>query len=128
MPAVQKSFDVHVNQGLKSWFNKAERKEIICSVCRVNRVICHVIQTVGGDVNLSLWPCVDIGEEKVDPLRDTRVTELTPDEQTEHCFVKPWAVVQDGEMNVGWWNCCMTTNTQEQYRRHNQRSSFPQSI
>ena len=116
MPAVQKSFDVHVNQGLKSRFNKADREEIICSVCRVNRVICHVIQTVGGDVNLSLWPCVDIGEKKVDPLRDTRVTELTPDEQTEHCFVKPWALVQDGEEeNVGWSNCCMTTNTQGQF-------------
>jgi len=74
------------------------------------------VQTVGGDVNLSLWPCVDIGEEKIDPLRDTRVTELTPDEETEHCFVKPWALVQDGEKkNVGWSNCCITTNTQGQF-------------
>ena len=116
MPPVQNSFDVHVNKGLKSWFNKAEREEIICSVCRVNKVIFHIMQTVGGNVNLSLWRCVDTGEEKVDPLRDTRVTELTPDEQTEHCFVKPWALVQDGEeKNVGWSNCCMTTNTQEQF-------------
>ena len=74
------------------------------------------MQTVGGNVNLLLWRCVDTGEEKVDPLRDTRVTELTPDEQTEHCFVKPWALVQDGEeKNVGWLNCCITTNTQEQF-------------
>jgi len=58
MPAVQKSFNVHLKQGLRSWFNKAEREEIICSVCRVNRVISHVMQTVGGDVSLSLWPCV----------------------------------------------------------------------
>jgi len=74
------------------------------------------MQTVGRDVNLSLWPCVDIEEEKVDPLGETRVTELQPGEQTEHCFVKPWALVQDGEeKNVGWSNCCMTTNTQEQF-------------
>jgi len=44
MPAVQKSFDVHVSQGFQSWFHKAEREEIICSVCRVNRVIFHVMQ------------------------------------------------------------------------------------
>ena len=42
MPAVQKSFDVHINQGFKSWFHKAEREEIICSVWLVGR-----------DVNLS---------------------------------------------------------------------------
>jgi len=116
MPAVQKSFDVHVSQGFQSWFHKAEREEIICSVFRVNRVIFHVMQTVGGDLNLSLWPCVDIGKEKVDPLRDRRVTESQPDEETEHCFVKPWALVQDGtEHNVGWSNCYITTNTQRQF-------------
>ena len=71
LPAVQKSFNVQLNQGFKSWFNKAEREEIIYSVCRVNRVIFHATQMVGRDVNLSLWPCVDTEEEKVDPLRNT---------------------------------------------------------
>ena len=116
MPAVQNSFHVHVNKGLKSWFNKAEREEIICSVCRVNKVIFHVMQTVGRNVNLSLWPCVDIGKEKVDPLRDMRVTESQPDEETEHCFVKPWALVQDGaKHNLRWPNCYITTNTHGQF-------------
>ena len=44
------------------------------------------------------------------------MTESQPNEQTEHCFVKPRALVQDGEeKNVGWSNCCMTTNTQGQF-------------
>ena len=74
------------------------------------------MQTVGGDLNLSLWTCVDIGKEKVDPLRDRRVTESQPDEETEHCCVKPWALVQDGtEHNAGWSNCYITTNTQGQF-------------
>ena len=34
MPAVQKSFSVQLKKGFKSWFNKAEREEIISSVNR----------------------------------------------------------------------------------------------
>ena len=114
MPAVQKSFNVHLKQGLRSWFNQAEREEIICSVCRVNRVIFNVMQTVGGDVNLSLWPCVDIGEENVDPLSDGRVTSLQRDEDMEHSLLKPWSPpVQEGEAEKVVWG--ITTNTRGQF-------------
>ena len=114
MPAVQKSFNVHLKQGLRSWFNQAEREEIICSVCRVNRVIFNVMQMVGGDVNLSLWPCVDIGEENVDPLRDGRVTSLQRDEDMEHSLLKPWSpLVQEGEAEKVVWG--ITTNTRGQF-------------
>ena len=92
MPTVQKSFNVHLNQGVKSWFNKAEREEIIYSVCRMNRVIFQVSQVVG-DINLSFWPCVVVsGEEKVDPLRDTRVTESLQEEEMKYCLLKPWSL------------------------------------
>ena len=110
LPAVQKSFNVQLSQGFKSWFNTAEREDLIRSVCRVNRVMFHVTQMVGGDVNLSLWPCVDSGEEKVDPSRDTRVTELLRGEGMEHCILKLW-VEGEGEKDV----CHITTNTQGQF-------------
>jgi len=113
MPAVQKSFNVQLKKGLRSRFNKGERDEIICSVCRVNRVIFHVTQMVGGDVNLSLWPCVDIGEEKVDPLRDTRVTKSLQEQDMEHCLLQPCALVQ-AEQEAGA-HFCITTNTQGQF-------------
>ena len=56
----------------------------------------HVTQMVGGDVNLSLWPCVDSGEEKVDPSRDTRVTELLRGEGMEHRILKLWVEGEGG--------------------------------
>ena len=63
---------------------------------------------VGRDVNLSLWPCVDTEEEKVDPLRNTRVAELLRDEDMERCLLQPWAPVQEGRVYG------ITTNTQGQ--------------
>ena len=73
MSAVQNSFNVQLKKGiqaLKGLVGKDERKKIISSVWRVNRVVYNVTQTVGDDVHLWIWPAVDIGEDKVDLLRD----------------------------------------------------------
>jgi len=70
LPAVQKCFKSQLQQGVLTrlmWFNKAEREEIICSVCRLNSAVYDVTQMLDESVNSLLWPCVDIGEEKVDP-------------------------------------------------------------
>ena len=63
LPAVQNSFSVQVKKGfqaLKGLVGKDERRKIISSVCHVNRVIYDVMQTVGKDVSLWMWPVVDI--------------------------------------------------------------------
>lgn len=120
MPAVQKSFNVQLKQGLKSWFNKAEREEIISSVCRVNRVIYDVTQTVtqsvGSGVNLLLWPCIDNGEERVDPLRDSRVIEALRKLDMEQLGVAPWSFGQGGEEEHKLQLlCCIATNSRGQF-------------
>ena len=99
LPAVQNSFDVQIKKGILAvWglFSKEERREIISSVCHVNRSIYDVMVTVGGDVSLCNWPPVDTGENKVDPLRDERVAKVLRKQGMEHCCVS-WSFGQEGE-------------------------------
>ena len=100
LSAVQNSFKVQFKKGiqaLKGLVGKYERGKIISSVCHVNRVIYDVTQTVGKDVHLWIWPAVDIGEDKVDPLRDERVAEVLRKQGMEHCLVTPWSFGQEGK-------------------------------
>ena len=98
LSAVQSSFDVQLKKGIqaaRSLVGKDERRKIISSVCQVNRVMYDVAQTVGTDS--ILWTSyVDIGEEKVDPLRDRRVAKVLHKQNMEHCHV-PWSFGQEGE-------------------------------
>ena len=100
LTAVQNSFNVQLQRGiqaLKGLVGKDERRKIISSVCHVNRVIYDVTQTVGNDVHLWIWPAVDIGEDKVDPLRDRRVAQVLSKQGLGHCCVTPWSFGQEGE-------------------------------
>ena len=99
LSAVQNSFKVQLKKGiqaLKGLVGKDERRKIISSVCHVNRVIYDVTQTVGKDVHLWSWPAVDIGEDRVDPLRDERVAKVLSKEGMEHCLVT-WSFGQEGK-------------------------------
>ena len=99
LSAVQNSFEVQLKKGIRAamgFIGKDERRKIISSVCHVNRVIYDVTQTVGEDVHLWIWPPVDIGEDKVDPLRDNRVAEVLRKQDMEHCsLLVPFG--QEGE-------------------------------
>ncbi|XP_078378127.1 uncharacterized protein LOC144661295 [Oculina patagonica] len=102
LTAVQSSFDVQLKKGIQAvrgLFSKGERRKIISSVCRVNRVIYDVMQTlaVGKDVLLPICPTIDIGQEKVDLLRDERITKALRKQGMEHCCVTPWSFGQEGE-------------------------------
>ena len=72
---VQENFKAELNKGLKVKLkvNSDERREIISLVCHINRIIYDVTLLLGKNEDLFLLPCVDIGDEKVDPLRDVRV-------------------------------------------------------
>ena len=55
LPAVQNNFHVQLKKGIqavKGLLSKEERREVISSVCHVNRVIYDVIRTFGGDTHL----------------------------------------------------------------------------
>ena len=100
LPAVQNNFDVQLKTGIqavRSLLGKEERREIISSVCHVNRVIYDFTRTFGGDAHLWTWPTVKTGGNKINPLYDARVTNVLVQQGTEHCRVTPWLFGQEGE-------------------------------
>ena len=100
LPAVQNNFDVQLKTGIQAvrrWFWQEERREIISAVCHVNRVIYDVTRTFGGDARFWIWPTVDTGDNKINPLYDARVTEVLVQHGMEHCCVTPWSFGQEGE-------------------------------
>ena len=118
LPAVQNNFHVQLKTGIqavKGLLNKEERREIISSVCHVNRVIYDVTRTFGGDTHFWIWPTVDTGDNRINPLYDARVTKVLLHQGMEHCCVTPWsfglelkapmgiATNSSGEFIVGDW-------------------------
>ena len=96
LSAVQESFNVELIKGFRARFGKDERTKIICNVCHVNFVIYHVTLVVCfGNKELSDWPYISSGENKVDPLHDERIAEILRKQDMEHCCV-PWSFGQDG--------------------------------
>ena len=77
--------------------NKEERKDIISTVCLINRVIYDIKHLSGKVVFLWSWPFIDIGENKIDPLRDARVIKVLREQGMEHFCITPWSFGQEGE-------------------------------
>ncbi|XP_078378074.1 uncharacterized protein LOC144661251 isoform X1 [Oculina patagonica] len=121
LSAVQNSFDVQLKKGFQAvrglqFIGKDERRNIISSVCHVNRVIYDVTLTVGKHIPFFIWPAVDIGEEKVDPLRDERLTKVLRKQGMEHCCVTPWSFGQEGEEEHKLKQSCgIATNSSGQF-------------
>jgi len=100
LPDVQRNFRIGLEKSvlnIKGRFGKDERREIISTVCQVNRAIYDAAQIANKDVHVWLWPSVDAGEDKIDPLRDSRVKKVLQKVGMEHCCVKPWSFGQEGE-------------------------------
>ena len=109
LPVVQRSFQEQLRTGImavKSLFNKEERRKVISGVCLVNRVAYDVTQTVHvkepftnepfAKGLLPPFPMIDTGKEKVDLLRDGRVTKILRKQGMENCSVS-WILGHDGE-------------------------------
>ena len=100
LPDVKKNFKVELDKALlniKGRFSKDKRREIISTVCQVNRAIYDAARAAGKNVNVWIWPSVDTGEDIIDPLRDGRVAEVLRIVDMEHCCVTPWSFGQEGE-------------------------------
>ena len=95
VPAVKEYFKVELEGGLRALFNKDERRQIIFSVCHANRVIYDVMNMLGSVKRWTL-PYVEIGKEKMDPLRDERVVKALKKQGNEHCCLL-WSFGQEGE-------------------------------
>ena len=117
LSAVQTCFNVGLkSKGLRAWFSKDERVEIISTVCHVNRVIYNVTQMVASSHGeVLVLPCVNTGKEKVDPLRDGWVTKVLREVGLECCCV-PWSFGQEGDETHKLKSPQgITTNTHEQF-------------
>ena len=96
LPAVQDNFKVELGEGvlnLRGRYGKDERRKIISTVCQVNRAIYNATRAVGRDA--LVWPVVDTGEDKVDPLRDGRISKVLHKVNMEHCCLL-WSFGQEG--------------------------------
>ena len=97
---VKECFKVELKEGLWAHLGKDKRREIISTVCFFNRVVYDVtlMARFGNKGELSVnWPCVNSGEEQVNPLRNQKVDEVLKKQGMEHCCVKPWLLGQEGE-------------------------------
>ena len=100
LPAVQGNFKVELDKGVlnvRGRYGKDERRMIISTVCQVNRAIYNATQAVGRDLHVLVWPSVDTGKDKVDPLRDRRISKVLHKVDMEHCCVTPWSFGHEGE-------------------------------
>ena len=96
MPFVTENFSVEIEKGIKSRFSKDERRQIISSVCQLNRTIYDFKLLVGSEEWIIFWPCIEIGQEKVDPLRDSRVANTLSKREIRDCSLA-WSFGQEGE-------------------------------
>ena len=116
MPFVRENFNVEITKGVKSKFKSADRRQVVSSVCQLNRVIYDVALMVGEKEGLFLWPCIEIESEKVDPLRDSRVAETLRELEMGDCSVT-WSFGQEGEEKHKQLNSAtsIATNTLGQF-------------
>ena len=98
---VKECFKVELRKGLWARLGKEERRKIISTVCFFNRVVYDVTliaRGFGTKGQLSVnWPCVNTGEEPVNPLRNQRVAEVLNKQGMAHCSCVPWSVGQEGD-------------------------------
>ena len=99
LPAVRDNFKVELDKTVLNFrgrYGKDKRRTIISTVCQVNRTIYNATRAVGK--NTLVWPTVlvDPGKDKVDPLRDGRISKVLHKVDKEHWCV-PWSFGQEGE-------------------------------
>ena len=98
---VKECFKVELKKRFWARLDKDERRKIISTVCFCNRVVYDVTlmaRGFGAKGLLSVnWPCVNIGEEPVNPLRNQRVAEVLNKQGMVHCSCVLWSFGQQGE-------------------------------
>ena len=99
MPFVTENFSVEIEKGIKSRFSKVERRKIISAVCQINRTIYDFTLLVGSEEWIIFWPCIETGQEKIDPLRDSRVANTLCKQEISDCSLA-WSFGQEGEQEL----------------------------
>ena len=116
LPALQDNFKVELDKAVlnvRGRYGKDERRKIISTVCQINRAIYNATRVVGRDS--LVWPFVDTGEDKVDPLRDGRISKVLQKVNMEHCCLL-WLFGREGEEEHKLkWLTGIATNTKGQF-------------
>ena len=97
MPEVEKNFLVEVTGGVKAKISKEERRQIISTVCQINRLVYDVTKMAGDGKGLLLWPYIKVNDEKIDPLRDSRVARALRKQNMDHCHLTRSFGLQEDE-------------------------------
>lgn len=111
LPGIKECFKVELKRGFRARFSKDERGKLISTVCLVNRAVYDVTLMVDfGRHALENWPCVDIGEKEVSPLRNESIAiaEVLKKYGMENCSV-PWLLVLGNKLAV---TGCIATSAQ----------------
>ena len=118
LPVVQQCLKEQFKTGKKAvrgLFKKEKRREVITGVYLANRFAYRVRQIASVKEPLPQWPIIDTGKEKVDLLRDWRVTKILRKQGMENCS-ESWILGQDGEEEYGLNNPRdIATNSSGQY-------------
>ena len=118
LPVVQQCLKEQFKTGRKAvrgLFKKEKRREVITGVYLANRFAYRVRQIASDKEPLPEWPMIDTGKEKVDLLRDWRVTKILRKQGMENCG-ESWILGQDGEEEYGLNNPRdIATNSSGQY-------------
>ena len=118
LSGVKECFKVELKKGFWARLGKEERRKIISTVCFFNRVVYDVtlMARFGNKGELSEnWPCVNTGEELVNPLRNPKVDKVLKKQGMKHCCVTPWLLGQEGEEDHKLKDPCgIATNTKGQ--------------
>ena len=85
-PFVRENLKLELTGGIKAMFKTEKRRQIICSVCQINRIIYDVSVIVGQKQMLFLLPCIEIGNE----IKSTR---CVTQELQKRCINEIWATV-----------------------------------
>ena len=94
LPEVKDSFKT-LDEGMLS---KKKRREIVATVYQINHVVYYVAQSVGHAVNVWKWPFINTGSDRLDPLRDARITEFLKKEPAmSHCCVQLPSIGHEGD-------------------------------
>ena len=94
LPQVKDSFKT-LEGGM---FNKKERREIVATVYQINHVVYYVTQSVGHAVNVWKWPFINTESDRLDPLRDARITEFLKKEPAMgRCCVQLPSIGHEGD-------------------------------
>ena len=96
MKEVKKNFRLAITKKWKAKIMKKGLGQIISSVCQINRLVYDVTKMVGDGKRLLLWPCIKVDDERIDPLRDSRVARTLRKQNMDHCCTT-WSFGQQGD-------------------------------